>query len=105
MSVKRSLVKYFCGRIYLGADDVEGWLGSGAGWVRDEIEAATRLDAREKGKKKYTLAINTNIDPDRWAAGGRVNGSDVTVLHKIRNLLHCISSMHTADRNFAEAVG
>jgi len=40
-------VKYFCGRIYLGADDVEGWLGSGAGWLRGEIEAPTRLDARE----------------------------------------------------------
>lgn len=51
MSVKSPLVKYFFGRIYLGADDVEGWLGSGAGWVRGEIEAATRLDAREKGRK------------------------------------------------------
>jgi hypothetical protein len=37
MSVKRLLLKYICGRIYLGADDVEGLLGSGVGWVRGEI--------------------------------------------------------------------
>ena len=44
-------MKYFCGRIYLGADDVEGWVGSGAGRLRGEIEAASRLAAREKGRK------------------------------------------------------
>jgi hypothetical protein len=50
------------GRIYLAAD-VERWLGSGAGWVGAEIEEVTRLVS--KGKKRYTLAIN--IDLDRWA--------------------------------------
>jgi hypothetical protein len=51
--------------MYLAADDVEGWLGSGAGWVGREIEEATRLVS--EGKKTYTLAISTNIDLDRWA--------------------------------------
>jgi hypothetical protein len=63
MSTKRPVTKYVAE--YLAADDVEGWLGSGAGWVRRGIEEATRLVS--KGKKKYTLAINTNIDLDRWA--------------------------------------
>jgi len=40
---------------------------------------------QESKGEKYTLAINTNIDPDRWAVGGRVNRSDVTVLNKIRH--------------------
>lgn len=57
------------GQIYLAAD-VERWLGSGAGWVGGEIEEATRLAS--KGKKRYTLAINTNIDLDRWAIGSDV---------------------------------
>jgi hypothetical protein len=46
-------VKYFCGQIYLGADDVEGLLGSGVGWVRGEIEEETRLVSREKKKNIY----------------------------------------------------
>lgn len=57
------------GQIYLAAD-VERWLGSGVGWVGDEIEEATRLVS--KGKKRYTLAINTNTDLDRWAIGSDV---------------------------------
>jgi hypothetical protein len=65
LTIKRPVVKYICGRIYLGADDVEGLPGSGAGWVGDEIEEATRLASR--GRKRYTLAINTNTDLDRWA--------------------------------------
>jgi len=59
-------VKYFCGRIYLRADDVEGLLGSGVGRVGGEIEEASHLAARER-KNIYTWAINRNTGPDRWS--------------------------------------
>jgi hypothetical protein len=52
-------VKYFCGRIYLGADDVEGLLGSGVGWVRGEIEEETRLVSRERKKHLHEPSTPT----------------------------------------------
>jgi hypothetical protein len=53
-----------CGRIYLAADDVEGWLGPGVASRRGEIEEATRLASNVE--KTYTLAININTLLDGW---------------------------------------